>query len=305
MSLSSFGVSPGHSGSALRFGLVDIKPIEIVETIKRFGVKFRRTTRTFRTLKPSQSYVDYITFENEAIFAKIDVPDWFEAEKLIEWYSQKSIESYEKDTELKQAVEQVRKSRKIGRPLLSFTQFIIRRFESKREAYLEAEAGRFLYSNFPLSFYNKFVVFDNTFYDFLKTLEQTVRFHEFRASAARNFKMYCRHIEAMKKVFIPILDQMDTCLFLASCLKKYVTLWNAKSYEELYGVEFLDIGKIDYSKFKRLSNEFRMNLTETRRSLLHHNPKFLQKELDLEDNSTARMFGKLIMLPSSSLAVGR
>lgn len=304
MTFSSFGASTGHSGNALRFGLVNIKPIEIVETIKRFGIKFRRTTRTFRTLKPSQSYADYVTFENEAILAKIDVPEWFEYEKLINWYSQKEIASYEKDTELKQAIEQARKSRKIGRPLLSFTQFVIRRYESHREEYLEAESSRFLHSNFPLSFYNKFVVFDNTFYDFLKTLEQIVRFHEFRASTARNFTMYSRHIEAMKKVINPILDQSEVCLFRASCLKRYVTLWNAKSYEELHGVEFLDINKIDSSKFERLNNEFRTSLTETRKSLLRHDPKFLQKELNLEDNPTARMFGKLIMLPSSSLAVG-
>ena len=304
MSFSSFGASTGHSGSALRFGLVDIKPIEIVETIKRFGIKFRRTSRTLENLKPSQSYADYVTFENEAIFAKIDVPDWFETKKLINLYSKKEIMSYEKDTELKQAVEQARKSRKTGRPLLSFTQFIIRRYESYREEYLEAEATRFLLSNFPLSFYNKFVVFDNTFYDFLKILEHTVRFHEFRASTGRSFEVYRRHIEAMKKSLNPILDQMDTCIFLASCLKRYVTLWNAESYDKLSRVEFWDIGKIDYSKFERLNNEFRMKLTETREFLLRHDPKFLQKELNLEDNPTARMFGKLIMLPSSSLAVG-
>jgi len=304
VSFSSFGASAGHSGSALRFGLVDIKPIEIVETIKRFGIKFRRTSKAFETLRPSQSYADLVKFENESIFAKIDVPDWFETKKLINLYSQQEIMDYEKDTELKQAVEQVRKSKKTGRPLLSFTQFIIRRYESHREEYLEAEASRFLLSNFPLSFYNKFVVFDNTFYDFLKTLEQIVRFHEFRASTGRSFEMYRRHVEAMKKSINPILDQMDTCLFLASCLKRYVTLWNAESYDKLRRVEFLDINKIDCSKFERLNNEFRMKLTETRRSLLRHDPKFLQKELNLEDNPTARMFGKLIMIPSSSLAVG-
>jgi len=299
---SSFGVSAGYSG-ALRYGLVNVKPIEIVETIKRFGVKFKRITRTFETLKPSQSYKDYVIFENKAIFAKIPVPDWFETEKLVKLYSQRNTEIYENDTEMKQAIEDLRKSRKIGKPLLSFIRFVISRAESEREEFLEAEAHRFLYSNFPLSFYNRFVVFDNTFYDFLKVLEQIVRLHEFRANTARSFKMYSRHIEAMKRRMIPILDQMETCIFLASCLKKYAIVWNAKSYDEIHSVKFLDIGKIDYSEFERLSNEFKMKLTETRRFLLSYDPDFLQKELDLENEPTARMFGKLVMFPSSYLTI--
>lgn len=302
---SSSGISTGFAGSALRFGLLGIKPIEVAETIKRFGLKFRRITRTFETLNPSRSFSDLVIFNNRAIFAKIDIPDWFEAEKLVKMYSQRSIESYEKDTELKQAVEELRKSKRIGRPLLSFTRFMMNRFESKREGYLEAEAKRFLHSNFPLSFYNKFVVLDNTYYDFLKVLEQIVRFHEFRASSARNFQMYCRHIDKMKKRIIPILDQIDTCFFFASCLKKYVAVWNAKSYEEIYGPEFLDIGEIDYAKFEQINNDFKTKLTEIRRFLLTIDPNILRKEFNLENEPTAKMFGRLLMLPSESLSLER
>lgn len=301
----SYGISSGYSGSALRFGLVDIKPIEVVETIKRFGVKFRRITRTFETLKPSQSYSDWVTLKNEVIFAKIDVPDWFEAQKLVTMYSQRSIEHYEKDVELKRAIEELRKSKRIGRPLLSFIGFVIGRFEAKREQYLEIEAKRFLDSNFPLSFFNKFVVFENTYYDFLKTIEQIVRIYEFRARSARNFKMYQRHITAMKNEISPILDVLDTCFFSASCLKKYVSIWNAKSYEEIYEPEFLDISKIDYPTFEQLNTDFKMKLTESRRLLLAYDPRILKKEPHLKNEPTANMFGKLVTFPLGSLSLER
>lgn len=296
----SSGISTDYSQSALRFGLVDIKPIEVVETVKRFGMKFKRVTRRFENLRPSQSYADFVTLKNELIFGKVDVPKWFDPEKLAKMYSQRSIYFYEKDTELQNAVKEMRESKQIGRPLLSFIRFWISRCESGREKYLEIEAHRFLHSNFPLSFYNRFVVFDNTYRDSLKVLEQIVRIHEFRASSARNFMLYSRHIDRMKRAISPIIDQIETCLFSVSCLKKYIAIWNAKSYDEIHYPEFLDFGKIDYSKFEQLNNDFRITLKATRKLLLDFDSNILQREPKLESEPTAKMFGKLVMLPSSS-----
>ena len=293
-----------YRDSALRFGLVNINPIEVTETIKRFGLKFQRVSRRIEPLEPSQSFADWVTFKNETIFAKIDVPNWFEAEKLVELYSQASIERYEKDTEMKEAIEKLRKSARIEGPLLSFTIFMKNSFESKREEYLEIEASRFLTSNFPLSFYNKFVILDNTYYDFLKVLEDIVRRHEFLGRYARNFKQYSKHIDRMKRAIRPLLNQMEICFFLSACMKKYVMIWNSKSYEKIENPEFLDIRNIDYSRFEQLNNELSMELTETRGLLLKYDPNVLYKKLDLE-NETARMFGKLVMFPSDSLAIER
>lgn len=305
MALSpSLGVSTNYSGSALRFGLLDIKPIEVAETIKRFGLKFKRISRRFEPLKPSQSFADWATFQNEVIFAKIDVPNWFEAEKLVKLYSQTSVEHYEKDTEMKEAIEKIRKSKRIEGPLLSFTSFMKNRFESRREEYLEVEAARFLTSNFPLSFYNKFVILDNTYYDFLRILENTIRRYEFLARYGRSFTMYSKHIDEMKRAIRPLLEQMESCFFLSSCLKKYVMIWNTKSYEKIEGPEFLDIKNINYSKFEQLNNELKMKLTETRGFLLKYDPNVLQKKVSLE-NETAKMFSKLVMLPSDSLSIER
>lgn len=293
------GSSTGYPQSALRFGLTGIKPIEVVETVKKFGIKFRRVTRTFEQLNPSKSFSDLVVFENEAIFNSIALPKWVDADKLIRIFSDRSISNYEKDTELKQAIEEVRKAERKGRPLLSFTQFMKRRFESHRSDYLEVEAETFLNSNFPLSFYNKLVVSDNTYYDFIKIIESIVRMDEFRASVARNFQMYEKIIDGMKKRISPLIDTVDKCSFHNARLKKFVTVWNSKDYDEILKPRFLDINKLDFSEFETVYNDFGRQLKETRAVLLNYNPEIFKKELDSKE-PTNEMFAKLVMLPSDS-----
>ncbi len=305
MALTTSGAPTiGYSGSALRYGLMDVKPIEVVETVKRFGLKLRRITRTFRSLKPSRSYADLVTFENEAIFGSVEIPKWFDADKLVKSYSQRSIDNYEKDTEFKEAVENVRNAQRKGRPLLSLVQFVKQRFGSRIDSYLELESKRFLNSNFPLSYYNKLVVFDNTYYDFLKILEDKVRMHEFRASCSRSFPMYRKKIGEMQKALSPILDQTDKCFFAYMRLKKYVNIWNSKDYKEIFNPKFLDIKQLDFSEFKKLHNDYNMKLRENREFLLRYDSEFLHKERASKD-STTNMFAKLVMTPSSSLTLER
>jgi len=290
----------GYSGSALRFGLVDIRPIEVSETVKRFGLKFRRVTRKFQSLEPSNSYADLVTFENEAIFNTIDVPEWFNADELVTIFSQRSVERYEKDTDLKKAVEEIRKATRKGKPLLSFIQYFRNRVESEREHYIEIEADRFLRSSFPLSFYNKLVVFDNTFFNFLEALEDIVRLYESRASYSRNFLMYRRKIAEMQRYIAPMIDDVDKCNFFYSRLKKYVSIWNSKDYKEVFNPEFLDFKKVDLAGYENLYNICSEKLSETRELLLRYKSQGFRKELDSEE-STRNMFGKLVMVPSGYL----
>ena len=300
MTLPSVGPLSDYSGNALRFGLMEIRPVEIVETIKRFGLKFKKVTRRFESLRPAQSYEDLVLFQNEAIFGTMQIPKWFDADKLVEIFSQRNIKLYEKDTELKAMVEDVRKAERKGRPLTSFIQFMRDRFESRRDRYLETEAERFLSSNFPLSFYSKFVVFDNTYCDSLTILKDRVRRYEFLAACARSFPMHERRIAEMKTNIGPLLDKLDECVFHCLYLKKYVMVWNSKDYKEVLDPEFLDINNVDFSEFEKSSNNFNTKLREIREFMLHYNPEFLHKQIDSEDYTT-KMFGKLVMLPSSSL----
>ena len=302
----AFPVSTGPLGDTssgpLRYGLLDIKPIQIVETIKKCGLKFRRITRKFEPISSSKSYADLMKEENEAIFSVIRTPEWFNPQELTSLFSQYSIDRYEKDSELKEAVQRLRTSERKDRPLTSFAQFMKQRFESRREGYLEIEAQRFLNSNLPLSFYNKFCVFDNTYYEFVKIIENIVRKEEAFASVARSFSMSEKIFAQMKRKITPFLDQLDACAFSSTCLKKYLLVWNSKDYKEIFSPEFLDMKNVDFSELNILRASFNTELREFRELLLTSNPNVFQKEIDSSDH-TRQLFGKLVMLPPSRLSL--
>jgi hypothetical protein len=172
------------------------------------------------------------------------------------------------------------------------------------DSFLESEAERFLRSNFPLSFYNKLTMFDYTYYDFLKILEDIIRRYEFRARCSRGFDMYTKIITDMQKHIRPLLDRVDDCFFSYMRLKKYLVIWNSKNYEELIDPKFLDIKNIDFSEFEKQCDDYNSELREIRAFLLNQNPNILHKELDPKEPTT-NMFGKLIMLPSNSLNLER
>ena len=290
-----------YSGSSLRYGLLDIRPIEVVETIKKAGIKFLRITRKFENLKAPETYSDIVTFQNETIINSMKIPKWFDADKLINEFAQQAIKSYEEDEEFKKAVEEVKKAQQIGRPLLSFVHFVKNRFESERDHSLEIEADRFLRSNFPLSFYNRFVVFDNTYHEFLGFLENEVRTYEFLARCARSFDMYGKRISEMRRAISPMIDQIDACLLHYSRVKKYVTVWNAKDYGDLRNPKFLDIGNVDYTEFEKILDEYNNELMKTRQLLSSLDENAARKELEMAEYPPRKAFSKLAALQSCSL----
>lgn len=305
MSLGINSSSIGYSGSSLRFGLIDLRPVEIKETIKKAGIKFQRVIRRFENTQIPSTFSDMVYNQNEAIFSSIRIPDWFEEDKLVKEFSQRSIKSYEQDTEFKEAVKRIKESKgKIGRPLVSFVEFVREKFDSELDTYLEVESDRYVRSNLPLSFYTQLSSFDKTYQKFLYILEDNVRLFEFRARCARNFLMYGKHLEEMKGVIAPIIDQIDLCFFQYFRLKNYVALWNCKDYKELSNPRYLDLEKLDYSEFERLSNEYYTCLIQTKDMLLKQNKHEFNQIKDSFDDSTRYLFNNLITLPTGSLNLG-
>jgi hypothetical protein len=296
--------SIGYSGSSLRYGLLDIQPVEFKQIIKRAGIKFQRVIRRFDTFQQPQTYSDIVTFQYETIFGSIKIPEWFDSSKLVKELSQRSIANYEKDTEFKKAVDEIKNNKDhIARPLLSFVQFAKTRFESEIDNYLEVEADRFLRSNFPLSFYNKLLVFDNTYREFLAVLEDIVRTYEFRARFSRSFDMYKKHISEMKWAIGPIIDQVDSCFLHYFRLKEYVTIWNTTEYAKLSNPAFWDVTKLDPDEFDKILKEYDSTLMETRSKLLQFNESALIREPVMIENLTGAVFSKLVTLPSGSLTL--
>lgn len=302
MTITTVAPLSEHSGSALRFGLLNMKPIQVTETVKKSGLKFRITSTRFESPQSPKSFEELAKLQNEAILSTIDIPDWFEFNKLVDVYSKRSISRYNEDEELQEMIESIKNSERKGRPLLNFIQFMIKRFEAEKDNFVKIEANRFLRSNFPLSFYTKFVVYDKTYYDLLKVLERIVRLHEFQATRARSFTMYKKKINELKGKISPILDNLDQCVFACSSLKKFLMIWNSKEYGEVTNPKFLYIGNVDKIELHRLSTIFNNKIREVKGFLLHYDPNVLLKQIDSTDDTT-QMLGKLLMFPSSSYRI--
>lgn len=301
MALSSAGGITGYPTSVLRYGLIDVKPLEIREIVKRAGVKFLRVSRVLKhDLESYKSYSDFITSNNQAIFDTIPIPKWSAAEELVKIYSERSIRNYEADTEFKNAAEALRQGVKDAISLSSFINFVLQRLESRMADSLESEAERFLNSNLQLSFFSKFVVLDYTLVDYLKAMKQMVRHYEIRSMMPRarsEFRMFSKVMMEMKGKIAPVIDQMDVCLLSYIRLDRYIELWKSESYDELFKSKFLDIRKLDYSAFNELDEIFKIKHTEARKFLLGIDPKIFHSEVRLGDDPTAKMFSKLFNSP--------
>lgn len=305
MALSPVGSTSVYPTSVLRYGLMDVKPLEIREIVKRAGIKFLRVSRVLRhDFESYKSYGDYITSNNQAIFDTIPIPKWVDTAQLVKMYSERSIKDYEADTEFRKAADSLRQDVKDPRSLSSFIDFVMQRLESLMDDSLKSEAERFLNSNFPLSFFSKFIVLDYTMVDYLKVMKQIVKHYEIRSMMPRarsEFRLFSRIMSEMKEKIAPVIDQMDVCLLPYMRLNRYISLWNSDNYDELFKSKFLDIRKLDYSTLTELDENFKLKHTEARGFLLSVDPKIFHSEVRLEDDPTARMFNELFKssLPTS------
>jgi len=301
MAVSGAVTSLDYNTSALRSGLLTVKPIEIAKTIKKYGLRFRQVTRRLDFEKSPRTFEDVVKLNNEIFVSKIEVPPQFDPMKLAEYYTKKSIDNYKKDTELKQIIQEVKESTRVAGPLLSFVRFIRNRFESELRDYIRLNARGFLQSNFPLTFFSSFVLSDYTFHSCVLILENLVRRYEIRSNLPRartEFRIYQRVIGEMKGEISPIIDQMDTFLMSELCLKRVIDLWNSETYDDIYKPKFLDMKKVKHEGLSRLENEFKTNLRETRHFLYSINPSVVSTKYDFRNDSTSQMIGKLLMNPT-------
>lgn len=299
---SNVASASGYTSNVLRYGLVDIEPFEVSKIIKKSGLKFRVVERGFRPLTSSRNYEELVTNKYYNIFQTIEVPENFDVDILVKMVSQSSVEAYEKDEEIKRAVEEVRKARRIGKPLLEFIRLFKNRYESEFDQNLKMYANRYLKSNFPLSFFSKLAAFDNLVIDFLRIMEGIIRNYEFRASTARNFQVYKRIIREMQRKLVPIIDELDLCDLAYSRLKWYIKLWNSKDYEEIFNPEFLDRNKIDLSEFNDLYRMYDEQIKSSRRMLWQYYKQpivgmFYKKEMMIK-GAARNVFANLLVFPS-------
>lgn len=303
MSLSSGATSLGYSSSALRFGLMDIKPVEVKETFKRWGMKFRRIGIRYEPLRPTESYKDFVTLANSMILSRIPLPEKFDRTKLVRVLAEAAVKRYENDKEFQEALAELKEkgSRDSGKSLTSFVNFMKSRFERDLQDYFESEAESFMKSNFPLSFFSKLSLMDNTYLIFLVITERVVRRCEILATLPGTRKpadAFKQRIEEMKQVLSPLIDQMDECVDSYFAIKRYINIWNARDYDDALNPEFLDKEKVDPEVLAELQATYMSNLSNIRKLLFQmsrlYSPEAFETKIDFSD-PTIRMLVKLLV----------
>ncbi|MDR0471339.1 MAG: hypothetical protein LBH79_06420 [Nitrososphaerota archaeon] len=288
--------------NSLRFGLLDLKPVEITEDVKFGNVRCKVTKTKLEPTKPVSTFEELVTADNNMIFNSISIPERFNVSDLVKAFTDRSVKLFEEDKALQQEIENTKRLDR-NRPFYTFVSFMKQRFEKERDNRLALDAKRFLMSNLPLTFYNQLTRFDNTCYDFLKFIQNTTRIYEYRAKYSRNSKMFTKIIKNMQSELGPIINKFDECAYACTRLRRYVIIWNADTTGDLNWPKFLDIKKIEISEFEQLNQEFNTKLHEIRLMLLNDDTEVLCK-ISNTPNSTVNMIGNLLGMSSATLNGG-
>jgi hypothetical protein len=98
----SFGASHvlSYPQNSLRFGLIDIKPVEITENTKLGNIRFKVTKTKLEPTKPVNTFEELVTADNNAVFTSISIPRKFKIPDLIKAFTNASVKRFEEDNEL-------------------------------------------------------------------------------------------------------------------------------------------------------------------------------------------------------------
>jgi hypothetical protein len=300
MSVGGLGSSPfGLSASALRVGLLEIRPIEQIETIKRWGIRFRRISRGLEPSGPIESVEEHVAFVNRAVVDNIVIPNRFNGDAIVDYLNKRSISFLRQEKDLQQQIEKLHAARNrregLG-ALYSFIVFMQERNKALEGSYLKVQARRFLSSDFPLSFFSDYVVFEDTWDNYLALIAKIVGRHDKLSQLPRarsEYRIYSRVVFDLKRALSPFIDQMDLCLFRRVSLNTYLDVCNANTLEEISKHERASMGRLDAAEFQRLYDDFRMANRDALRLFMKQDLQPFEAPLG-SDESTRLLKGVLM-----------
>lgn len=284
-----------YPSSALRYGLLNVRPIPVEEIVKMGGTKFRIKGIRYQPEKQFEKFEDFVNFRYEQIFARMPLPESFPLEKLLEHFIKGEIENYEEDKELQDELKRKDTS------LEGFVNFIRKRFERRMSQYYENEASRFHRSNLPLSFFTNLCTYIDTYQKYLALISRIVRRYELLSTlpgTRDKLRSTEIHLATMKKVLAPLIDKMDLCTLETSSLKLYVCVWSSKSLVEVDDPYFLDVSKLDQSYFTEYVLNYNTQIKTIRKMLFDlskmYDPEVFSREVSANGSATA-MLSKLLV----------
>lgn len=283
-----------YPSSALRYGLLNVRPIPVEEIVKIGGTKFRRRGIRYKPKEQFEKFEDFVSFRYEQIFARMPLPESFPLEKVLEHFIKRAKKNYEEDEEFQDELKQKDAS------LEGFVNFIKKRYDSRMPQYYENEASRFHRSNLPLSFFTNLCVSIDTYQKYLALISRIVRRYELLSNlpGTRNpLKSTEINLATMRGVLAPLIDKMDLCTLETSSLKLYVCLWSSESFTEVDDPYFLDANKLDQGYFTEYVLNYNAQIKTMRKMLFDlskmYNPEVFNREVSASGSATT-MLSKLL-----------
>jgi hypothetical protein len=298
MSASTAFLGPVDSVSALRCGFASLKPISVRETIRKWGLKLTTVRWQFEGSASNndwvKSYPSYVKLLNSAVLERVKLPETVDSQMLADMLTKTSIEQFEKDHELKSALAKVESEKESAGPFMTFTRFLRKRFEEKRAGTVQAKAEMFMHSNLPFSYFSDLVMSNEIYEGFLDALQRKLGLYEsvWFKRAYNNPEQFKRKFREMQASLSPLFDVMERTLFSEKCLNVLVFGSNCKGASSLFSIDFLDIEKIDYAQFERLTHEFDSNLNSCVSLIVSMEPNSFSR---LPNTDLNKVFSELLV----------
>jgi len=281
--------------SALRYGLLSVKPIPFEELVKIKGIKYKRTGIRYEPQQQSQfeKFEDFVSFRYEQVMSRMPIPEGFSREQILTHFIAEAIKRAKEDKEFMERIEKKEGS------LLDFVSFIKERYDKHVSEYFQSEAYRFLNSNLPLSFFTQTSMYINTYQKYLALVQRIVRRYEILSGlpGVRNrLKKAENELGIMKKELSPLIDKMDLCSSGSLSLKLYVLIWSAEKIEEIDSPKLLNVNKLDQTYFQEYCLTYNAEIKNMRKMLFNVSKRFEPTlfEKDIVANPTSMMLSKLL-----------
>jgi hypothetical protein len=271
------------SASALRCGFASLHPISVKKTIQRWGLKITTIKWRFESDQGKndfiQTYPSYVTLLNNSVVSKIKLPSRIDPNAIADILTQKTLEEFNKDKELKSAINKVGKERDSARPFLEFTRFLRKRFEERKAEAIQSKAGMFMSSNLPFSFFTDLVMANEIYEGFLDAMERKINLYEsvWLHKFAHDPVRFPKKFQEMKDSLAPLFDVMEISSFTQRCLNVLILASNCDDVSSIFELEFVDFKKIDYEQFVQLSSEFENSLEHCTSTIINMKPDSFSK----------------------------
>ena len=283
---TQFSVSTDIDSTAkLRSSLTSITPIRTREVVKHCGMKFSVIRRKYEIPEETKNFDDYSRLQYSMVFNNIKIPERFEIDKLIEIFSERSIEKYNSDREFQKILNTI-EDRSVGvlSPFLDMINLFKSRYKNILDEKIYDYSSSVYETNIPFDILTNFVrslKMDGLFLNHLDNILNRYNIWLSSNIARSNVRREKMYNDNMKSEINNLFDIAEPMFFNEKCLKVYLIIWNAINYEKFEETEVLDFSDIPKDDFNRIYEGFKNNMKDLRKYIKHSSYGIIKRDRDV------------------------